>query len=271
MPRYTPDVGRLNFSVSQTGREYQLRLLQRSQSIFTTLLGLLPSNYTSTIVGPNFTLELKCVSVTLARIELALEDVDRDRDYSKTRGDFLYSMVGYLMLTHGRLPAKEFSDTEFRDFLVALVAIYFQGSVPKSVRDITQLLLNGTVLVTENFLLIQQGGSGLDISDQFGFGVDVLIPPGEGFPQDAMAIEATIRLLLGIIRPAHTLFRLRYIFQDSYLPNGTAEKVLDTMSWAMHSYYYDDLRSYWSGIHDRDRLGRKTNQAVLAESHSDDF
>jgi len=68
MPRFTPDPNRLNTTVSQTGREFNLRLQQRGQAIFTTLLNLLPSTYISAIQGPNYTLELKAVAVELARI-----------------------------------------------------------------------------------------------------------------------------------------------------------------------------------------------------------
>jgi len=47
--------------------------------------------------------------------------------------------------------------------------------------------------------------------------------------------------------------------------------VLDAMRWHMADYKYDDFRSYWTGLRDRDRLGKKTNQAVTAEAHGDDF
>lgn len=271
MARFTYDPNRLNYTVSQTGREYNLRLLQRSQAIFSTLLNLLPSNYISTIQGPAYTTELKAVAVELARIELSLEDVDRDRGFETTRGEFLYSIVGYLLLTNQRIPPLEFSDEEFRKFLLALVGIYFQGSVPKSIKDLVALLLSGEVVVTENFLLVREGASGLDISDQFGFNIDVIVPPGGGFPSNAMAIEATIKMMLDIIRPAHTLFRLRYIFRDQYFPNGPTGKILDAMRWAMLIYNYDDFRSYWAGIRDRDRLGHKVNQTVTGEDHSADF
>ena len=271
MARFTYDPNRLNYNISQTGREYQLRLVQRAQTIFTTLLNLLSSSWISSIEGPNYTLELKAVAVELARIELALEDVDRDRSFATTRSDFLYSIVGYLLLVNGRIPPMQWSDTEFQNFLLALIAIYFQGSVPKSISDLATYFLTGDVLVTENFLLVRQGASGYDISDQFGFGIDVIANSGGGFPDNMVAIDATIRMLLDVIRPAHTLFTIRYIFQDAYLPNGVAQQVLDTMSWSMRNYYYDDLRSYWSGLRDRDRLGRKQNQRVYHEDHSQDF
>lgn len=263
MPRFTFDPNRLNFTVSQTGREYQLRLLQRSQAIFSSLLNLLPSNYVSTIAGPNYTVELKAVAVELAKIELTLEDVDRDRDFRHTRPEFLYSIVGYLLLTNGRLPPLEFSDKEFQNFLLALVAIYFQGSVPKSIRDVAALFLSGDVRVTENFLEVRAGASGFDISDQFGFGIDVVLPEGAGFPSNVIGIDATIRLLLNIVRPAHTLFRIRFVFREVFHTSD----VVDAMQWCLRVYHYDDFRTYWAGLRDRDRLGRKVNRTVTDEEH----
>lgn len=259
------DSTRVNRTVSQTGREYNLRLVQRAQGIFSQLLNLLPSNYTSTVEGPNYTVELKAVAVEIARLELALEDVYSDTSFATTRSDFLYSIVGYFVFLNGRLPELEFSDAEFRNVLLNLIRIYFQGSIPKSMADVVNLFLSGDVLVTENFLILRKGGSGLDISDQFGFDVDIVIPLDGGFPDNVFGADATIRHILDIVRPAHTLYRIRYIFQDRYVPtNGV---IGDAMRWAMSNYYYEDFRSYWGGLRDRDRLGRKTNQRVVSESH----
>lgn len=271
MARFETDPNRQNFTVSQTGREYNQRLLQRSQAIFSQCLNLLPSNYISAIQGPAYTTELKAVAIELARLELALEDVDRDRDFSMTRGDFLYSIIGYFVFLNGKLPALQFDDVEFRNVLLSLIRIYFQGSTPKSMDDVASLFMAGDIRVTENFLMLRAGASGLDISDQFGFNVDVVIPIGGGFPPSVFEADATIRQILDIVRPAHTLYRIRYIFQDHYMPNAPLDKVLDGMRWAMSSYHYDDFRSYWAGLRNRDRLGKKANRMVTAEDHSKDF
>jgi hypothetical protein len=50
----------------RAGKEYNLRLQQRARAIFSTLMGLLPSNWISTVQGPNYTNELKAV----AKLEL---------------------------------------------------------------------------------------------------------------------------------------------------------------------------------------------------------
>jgi len=271
MARFTDDNLRLNRTLSQTGKEYNQRLYYRSQTILTTLLNLLPSNYISAVQGPNYTTELKAVAVELAKLELALEDVNTDRSFATTRPEFLYSIAGYLLLLNGQLPPVQFSDEQFRSFLLNLVKIYFQGSIPKSMGDAVALFMKGDIQVTENFILVRKGASGYDISDQFGFQVDVVSPPGGGFPPNVFEVDAAVRLIINIIRPAHTLFRIRYVFSDQYLPNDTIGRILDTSSWVLSAYFYDDFRSYWAGVQSRDRLGVKTNQSVVAEDHSDDF
>jgi hypothetical protein len=270
MARFQTDPARLNYTVAQNGKEYNLRLLQRAQTIFTTLLSFLPSNYISTVSGPSYTVELKCVAVELARLELALEDVATDLDYRTTRPEFLYAMVGYFCFLNGKLPDLGFDDVEFRSFFLNLLKIYFQGSIPTSIKDAVELFIADGVVVTENYILIRKGATGYDISDEFGFQVDINQGNNQ-FPPDVFRIEAALSQIIDVIRPAHTLYRIRYIFTDKYNPNDPIGQVLDSMRWILKDYRYEDFRSYWTGVRNRDRLGKKVNRAVVAEDHSQDF
>jgi len=269
MARLIYDTTRLNCSVLQSGREYNHRLIQRAQIIFTTLLNLLPSNWISAVEGPNYTIELKAVALEIARLELALEDVNTDISFTSTRTEFLYTIVGYLVFINGQLPNMVFDDVAFRKFLISAIAIYFKGSIPTAIADMVGLFVQGEFQITENFLIMRQGASGIDISDQFGFNID--IPCEGGFPPAVFEMDATLRQVIDIIRPAHTLYRIRYIFKDAYGPNAPFGRIMDAMSWKLADYQYEDLRSYWSGIRDRDRLGKKINHAISAEDHSGDF
>lgn len=269
MALFQRDPNRANHVVQQDGVEFQQVLARRAQTVLTTLMNLLPSNYISTIQGPNYTNELKAVAVEIARIEMALEAIESDQGFSETRTDFLYSLIGYLVFVNGRLPETGFDDVEFKRFLLSIIKIYFQGSVPQSMADGVALFLAENVSITENFILVRKGASGYDISDQFGFKIDIDCPDGV-FPPDVFRTDANIRLVINIIRPAHTLFRIRYIFHDKYVPGGGAG-ILDKLRWRMASYYYDDFRRYHGGIRDRDRLGVKTSVSVTDEDHSDDF
>lgn len=269
MARFIPDANQLNHTVVQSGREYNLRLVQRAQVIFSTLLDLLPSNWISAVQGPNYTVELKAVALEIARLELALEAVNYDIDFTSTRTEFLYSIIGYLVFANGRLPKMVFDDEDFRKFLLSVISIYFKGSIPNAIEAAVELFVSGGIQVNENFLAIRKGASGLDISDQFGFTID--IPCEGGFPPSIFDMDATLRQLIDIIRPAHTLYRIRYVFREEYLPNSPLNRILDTMHWKMADYHYDDIRSFWAGIRDRDRLGKKVGQQVLSEDHSGDF
>ncbi len=282
--RFIFDPARLNYTTTQKGKEYNLRLLQRSQSNFTTLLNLLPSSYVSAVQGPNYTIALKAVAVEMSRIELALEDVNSDYCFvnpqtnnsalpaqATTRSDFLYGTIGYLVLANGQIPPLQWDDVTFRQFLISLIRIYFQGSIPASMVDVVNLFYSGNVTVTEDFLLVRQGAAGYDISDEFTFQIDITAPAGGGFPPNVFANDSATRLVLDLVRPAHTLFTIRYIFTDNYIPNDVFKIVLDAMQMSLGAYYYEDFRSYWVGIRNRDRLGRKTNMAVVAEDHSRDF
>ncbi len=276
MARFQFDPKRLNYTIQEQGKEYNLRLLQRSQAVFTTLLNLLPTSYVSAVQGPNYTIALKAVAVEIARMELALEDIRSDYNFAlttqaQTRADFLYSIIGYLALVNGQIPPLQWDDETFRQFLINLIRIYFQGSIPESMKDVVDLFYTGNVTVTEDFLLVRQGAAGYDISDEFTFQIDITAPPGGGFPPDVFDSDSATRLILDLVRPAHTLFRIRYIFTDQYIPNDTFGKILDALRMTLGAYYYEDFRSYWVGIRNRDRLGKKTNIAVTGEDHSSDF
>jgi hypothetical protein len=132
-----------------------------------------------------------------------------------------------------------------------------------------QLFFSGALTFTENFLQARLPNSGFDISDEFGFQVDVT-DTTTGFPEDTFTLEANVRLILNIIRPAHTLFKIRYVFTDTYNPNGGLG-ILDSSRSSMFSYNYEDFRVYENGLLDLDRMGRKINQLVIGEDHTGDF
>ena len=229
MPRFQYDKNRLNYTTTQGGREFNFRLAQRAQAIFNTLMQLLPSNWISTVKGPNYTIELNAVAYELARLELSLEDVNTDQAFATVRTDFLYQVIGY-MLFNGQLPSLDYSDIEFRKFFITLIGIYFQGAVPAAIEAAANLLFDQLATTYENFLLVRQGASGLDISDEFGFRIDIACTNNE-FPANTFMNDAALRMILQIIRPAHTLYQLRYVFQDVY----PSDSITDTSNWKLDS------------------------------------
>jgi hypothetical protein len=239
------------------GKEYNLRLKAETDQILSNLLAVLPSFYHAETPSSNYAVELRGVAVELARIKLSLDQINGDGYFATTRSEFLYQTIAYLVFL-GKFPKTSFNDIEFKDFLLAIIGIYFKGSIPTALEEGIGLLTTANVKIIENYLLTGTGG--YDISDQFTFDV-VFEIDGNAFPPDFINLDYNIKLLLSIIKPAHTLYRIKYVFKDTY----DASQITDTYTWDMQEYRYEDVRRNWNGIKGVERLGTKEAMPVLFE------
>ena len=263
---------RVNLNAYEDGEEYLTRLSQEVDKNFRIFLAMLSSYWLSTVDGPNYARELKAMAIAMARIRISMDDIRSDTDYRTTRGEFLYQVLTS-MLFPGEAADPGYSDVDFANFLGELVKVYFKGSVPASVQNVVELVTGGMkVLVTEDFREARKSGSGFDISDEFTFNVDVFLPsPGS---IDVFLAERNIRILLGIIRPAHTLYRLKFVLQDEYVGQRTdlqPEKVVDSFGFNLSNYGYEDFRKFVDGVLGLDLLGVKKPVHVSGEDHSNDW
>jgi hypothetical protein len=209
-----------------------------------------------------------------------MEDIQADIDWRTTRTEFLYQFVtSFLFPDRFGVPDLQKTDVDFRFFLSELVKIYFKGSIPESISKVLELLTDQKVIVRENFKLGRKPGSGFDISDEFGFSLDIILPdPGS---MDTFLTDKNVRILLSIIRPAHTLYKLRFILQDGWIGTGpvtlnpgtenVSSKIQDSYGWDLSNYGYEDFRKLVLGVEGIDDLGFKKSKSVTSESHDDDF
>ena len=276
---------RVNQTAFESGEEYNNRLLAEAQREFTILLSLLSSYFTSKIDGPNYARELKAMAIALAQVRLTLSDIQNDTYFSATRGEYLWQVLTVMLFPktfsypNGSAPTVDQTDIEFRNFLQQIVSIYFQGSVTPSIQEAVELIVGGKVIVNQNYLLARQPGSGLDISDEFGFSIDIFLPFVNNI--DIILADKNIRLLLQIIRPAHTIYSLKYIFQDAYVGqkqplgvNGISPQpntMVDSFTFCLTNYSYEDFRKFVDGIEGIDNLGTKRSISVVNEDHSSQF
>lgn len=271
---------RYNLNAYESGEEYLARLSTESEFNFRILLSLLSSYYKSSVDGPNYARELKAVALEISRVRLSLEDIRQDTDFSTTRAEFLYQVVTSVLFPQkAGAPDLQKSDVDFRTFLTEIVKIYFAGSVPDSIKKAVELVTGGNVIVRENFEEARKAGSGFDISDQFGYTIDIILSnPGD---MDVFLAQKNIRILLNIIRPAHTLYNLKFVLLDPYEGSGpTTEnpssnvqtnKVHDSFQFNLDNYGYEDFRRFVEGVKGIDTLGSKVIISVLAENHSSDW
>ncbi len=268
-------ISRDNFNTFQSGEEYYARLQTEAERNFQILLSLLSSYWKSNVDGPNYAREMKAFAIELGRIRLSLEDIQQDVSYNLTRTEFLYqNLTSMLFSNESGYPDLRVSDVEFKNFLISMVKIFFQGSTPKSLQEAMELLTNSKVVIKENYKYTKENST-FDISDQFGFVVDVIINDINIFNQ--FLVNKNAKILLNMIKPAHTLYKIKYILSESYegsLPPTENEpsiiknqKIGDVLRWSMSSYSYDDFRKFVEGVNGVDDLGFKKPFQVTGEIH----
>lgn len=268
---------RVSFDAYEAGEQYENRLISEANNIFQVFLSMLSSYWQSTIDGPNYARELKVMSIELARIRLALNDVRSDIKYSATRTEFLYQVMSSVMFpADPGVPNPNLSDQDLKKLLLNILTIYFQGSIPDSMQEAAQLFVDAKVVVKEAFLEARKPGSGYDISDEFGFEIDVLFGSLKG--TDVLLSNRMMRILLNIIRPAHTLLRIKYILQDTWNGQGSPDplrdnlaKMADSFTFVLSNYGYEDFRKFVDGVYGVDELGTKRSHSVVGEQHGQDF
>lgn len=230
--------------LNEEGKGYENQLAARERGITSALLNLLPSNYESTVVGPNYTLYLKAFAKELARITMVLERIAEGMSFERVPSDFLWETVGYLVFVNGKLPELGFDDESFREFLLTVIQIYFQGSTPEAIAQGIALFTDTTFTVRELYQDARQPGSIYDISDQFGFAIDFELQ-GQ-FPTNPFDLDANTRLLLELIRPAHTLYQIRFVFTEDI--GELVDNITDTVSYDLRLYHYEETRKYCAGL-----------------------
>lgn len=268
---------RPNVNAYESGEVYLATLQNEVERNFAILLSLLSSYWKSRVDGPNYARSMKAMSIALSQVRLSLGEIYSDSEYAATRGEFLYQVVTNLMFPT-EAPDLQSSDVDFRKFLSELIPLYFSGSVPESIKSAVELLTGGDVVLYEMFEEARKPGSGFDISDQFSFGIDVILnSPSQ---TNTFLSDRNIRILLQILRPAHTLYRLRFVLTDEYFGNQTKpvtgspyepNKILDRPTFDLAEYRYEDFRKYVLGVKGVDPLGFKVSRSVIAEDHSSDF
>ncbi len=255
----------VNLNTFEAGEEYLNKLSAETNRNFKLFLALLSSYWQSSIDGPNYTREIKSIAIALSELKLSLESIQADIYHQTTRTEFLYQVITSILFPGSEgAPDLEKTDVDFKEFLIKIINIYFAGSIPESIKQATELLTKGEVKVTQNFLEARKPGSGFDISDQFGFVVDIVLSSLADV--NIFLAEKNIRLVFDIIRPAHTLYRLKFILKDKY-----DVVIKDSLSMALSDYKYEDFRKFVEGIDHIDPLGTKKLKLVTSESHDADF
>lgn len=231
----------------ETGQDLINKVRAQTDEIMRQFLKVLPSNYVSRVNGPFYTLQFQAAAEQLALFQITAQEIFKDADYDYTRADFLWEILGTLVFpgstNRSGIPQVD-GVTSYRTFLKKMVLLLLQGSTPDAVEEGAGLLTEAEVSLLERFIETRQPDSSFTIDDQFFF--DLMVqggePPGTGFPESPFVLQENVRLILGALKPAHTLYKYTHLFTEAF-----GSLFDDEESWTLSSYYYDDFRRFCYG------------------------
>jgi hypothetical protein len=261
---------------TQDRRDKERSQVDRIMEVF---LAILPSNYVSKVTGPYYSVQYQAAAEQIAKFQITAQEVFSDGIYGWTRPEFIHQILGSLVFPDASdgLPDIE-GDLSYREFLRRMVVLLLQGATKQTIQGGVELLTDAAVEILERGILRRRYGaaSGYGPEDQFVFEINVSnlvgavsdgtfypqtgaqdvieiddfpVPiddnsliPIYGFPDDPFTFIENLRLVMRALKPAHTLYDLRFLFRDSF-----GEIFTEEMSWEMDSYYYEDLRKYCLG------------------------
>jgi len=228
----------------ETGQEYTWKVREQTERIMAWFLRVLPSNYVAQVTGPFYTLQFQAAAEQIAKFQILGQEIYKDSDYNYTRPEYLWEILGTLVfpdgVSRGDVPSVN-GDISYRTFLKNMVLLLLKGATPEAVQEGAGLLTDATVTVVEKFLGARNPGSAWGLDDQFTFEVNVEQDGGTAFPDDPFTLQENVRIILRALKPAHTLYEYRHLFQDVF------GEIQDEASWSMGLYHYDDLRKFCYG------------------------
>lgn len=255
----------VNRASYQSGEYYQSKLQAEINKLFPIILGYLGSYYTATADGALYTRSIKVMATLFAEIRIQLLDVLSDLDYEQTRTDFVEQTLGSMVFPSGSTDLGV-SDSQFHEFYIKILNNYFKGATLPSVKSSLEALLNLDIQVLENL------DSRFGTSDDFIFDINVLIK--DTAKADVVLQDKNVSHLLSVVRPAHTLYRLKYLLFDQYTGNKSVDgdgkvfsdsAILDSSYWQFSGFSYDEVRKSWNGVLGVDDLGVKLKTRIIDE------
>jgi hypothetical protein len=239
--------------LQNTGAGYDFALHTRANAILNGLMSLRASNYNASVPSTEYAAHFRAIAFELARFTINLEQYTTNISYEDVQSELLHQIIGCRVFVQGQTPDLKINDESFRNFLLTVIDVYFKGSTPESLRSGIELFTSLPITIKENFLDTRKQGSLYNISDQFGFRVEVTIDGN--FPPELFELEQNVRILLDLIRPAHTLYTFGFVLRDGAADGGGSSgntdsfiPFQDAVRYDIDWYLYDDLRGDCYGI-----------------------
>ena len=162
--------------VLQEDQAYKEAVTTQVESIMSFFFGVLPSNYTSSVTGPFYTMQFQAAAEQIARIQVSATQVYSDADLDFTRPEFLYQILGSMVfpdvLKDGTVSID--SDIKHREFIRNMLGVLLKGATPVAIKDGISLVTDAVLELVEKSIAEREvKGSAYTLEDQFEFEISL--------------------------------------------------------------------------------------------------
>lgn len=224
-----PDPSSFDFE----GQAFLNRVEEVKSQLFETFLASLPSNYVSKTLGPNYTLQYEVVLDQIARYHVILESFNEQYFYDTMSPETMLSELGRAVFPDlSREPLTVNGDVTYREFLKKMLRLLLQGSKIEVLREGVSLLTEAQIDVIEGYLKNPVSG------EQFNLILEVHKGDYSEFPENPVATQNNVGVIIKALKPAHVIYEYRHVFKE--ILEGVISSEED--SYVLESYHYEDAR-----------------------------
>lgn len=235
---YTPSAEQLGRRRFPDNKEFRKTLSKASAEILSQMQPLLASNYTE-----SFSTNLNILNLTMAReiarLNLSMQAINNDKDYTRTRAEFLQQILGERLGLGSRIAPVGYNDESYRQYLLAIKSADLKGSKLSVLEGIASEFTGQKINIKELYLETRRITSGVGVSASNKMVVQVLIDlllPG----QDLNTLKDNLDFFINLVKPAHTLYDTEFIWTEILNINKVYNILFgDTGGGCVPRYDYD--------------------------------
>jgi len=158
---------------------------------------------------------LKSHAMEQARLEYDEEKSQNDLDYDILDPKLIWQNLGYLITIP---PSNVISQEDYRQLLLALISILFEGSTKTSLQRGLELFVENDVQLREPVF-----SKDADISEQFIVKIDVLVEGAGPLDSNLSLMSEQINAFMTVVKPSHIFYIIRFIWTEHFYFQNACE------------------------------------------------
>lgn len=233
-------LGELRF---RAGAEFKKTVYSEGKKGVSYMLQRLPDNYSEanvTLLAHLF----RTFSEEKYKAIMSMKEIADDQFFDKTRPEFLFQILGDLLFIDEKVCGSSYNDKSYRDFLLKVKNAYFGGSVLANLNSSLSDIIGTKVNIKELFKESRVAGSSTTIKDTHKLVMDILVGAADqSSPAGQIGIFIQdLYYFIDLIRPSHTLFETRFIWEDILSIRGCpSDKITQDSNGNTYTYKTNPL------------------------------